>query len=110
MELYVYKPDEEKEKKKYRHKRCQEDIVKRFKKLTKHTGVFYNLENNKPHAERLALIKILVEKKVFTYAEFDDFFFIAMDQIVSNTEKIQDEIRDERFKKGIIVPGKTIRS
>lgn len=108
-DLYKIIPDEKKEKREYRIGKINEDIQKRMNELSIYTGV-RNFNTNVQDLQKRAILKLLERKGLMVPGEFQDIYFLCVDEEIRGMEKnkesikkeIQDKIVTDRVKKLII--------
>jgi len=95
-ELYRIVPKEDQGKRNYRIDQIKKDMQKRIQELGKYTGVQkfnINIEN----LRRLAFLKLMEKKGLAETNEYEDIYFLLVDEEIRNMEKNKDKIRKARI-------------
>ena len=110
-DLYRIAPDEKKDKREYRTGKINDDIKKRINELCKYTGVL-KFNTDVAGLQKRAILKLLERKGLMVPGEFQDIYFLCVDEEIRGMERDKDEIKkarqnkiaSERIKK-LIIPG-----
>lgn len=97
-ELYKIVPDEKKEKRDYRLEKINKDIQKRINDLCKYTGVL-KFNTDVPGMQKRAILKLLERKGLMKPGEFQDIYFLCVDEEIRGMERDKDLIKKARQDK-----------